>query len=194
MDSENRLVGIITFDDAMDVIEEETTEDIYDKAGLVELNKKEASRSDILVNGSIFSIWRVRLPFLVLTMIGGLLAGGIIGAFEETLEAIVATAIFVPVIMDMGGNAGTQSSTIFARALVLGHIDQKRFTKHFFKELLVGMSMGTFVGIGTGIIAYFWQGLLGLSVAVGLSLAITMTVATALGFATPYFLVKFGFD
>ncbi|MCC5910622.1 MAG: magnesium transporter [Clostridiaceae bacterium] len=194
VDKENRLVGIITIDDAMDIIEEETTEDIFDKAGLADLNSRESDRSERLVNGSFFQIWKVRLPFLVITMIGGLMAGVVIEAFEEALEAIAAVAIFIPVIMDMGGNAGTQSSTIFARGLILGHINTKKFVSHLGKETLVGLSMGTLVGIATGIIASVWQGIPELGIAVGLALGITMTLATALGFFIPYTLFKLGID
>lgn len=194
VDKENRIVGIITFDDAMEIIEEETTEDIFDKAGLADLNDRESNRSERLVNGSFTQIWKVRLPFLVITMIGGLLAGVVIDSFEEALEAIAAVAIFIPVIMDMGGNAGTQSSTIFARGLILGHVDTSRFMKHLGKETLVGLSMGTIVGIATGIIAAVWQGIPELGIAVGLALGLTMTLATTLGFFIPYILFKLGID
>ncbi|WP_244269471.1 magnesium transporter [Natronincola ferrireducens] len=194
VDKENRLVGIITIDDAMDILEEETTEDIFDKAGLADLNRKESDRSERLVNGSVLQIWKVRLPFLIITMLGGLMAGVVIESFEEALEAIAAVAIFIPVIMDMGGNAGTQSSTIFARGLILGHINTKKFLKHLGKETFVGLSMGVLVGVVTGIIASVWQGIPELGIAVGLALAITMTLATALGFFIPYALFKLGID
>ncbi|MCZ0702974.1 magnesium transporter [Natronobacillus azotifigens] len=194
VDKENRLVGIITFDDAMDILEEETTEDIFNKAGLADLNSRESDRSERLVNGSLFQIWKVRLPFLVITMIGGLMAGVVIEAFEEALEAIAAVAIFIPVIMDMGGNAGTQSSTIFARGLILGNINTKKFMRHLGKETIVGLSMGVLVGIATGVIASTWQGLPELGIAVGLALAITMTLATTLGFFIPFVLFKLGID
>lgn len=194
VDKENRLVGIITFDDAMDILEEETTEDIFNKAGLADLNSRESDRSERLVNGSLFQIWKVRLPFLVITMIGGLMAGVVIDAFEEALEAIAAVAIFIPVIMDMGGNAGTQSSTIFARGLILGNINTKKFMRHLGKETVVGLSMGVLVGIATGLIASTWQGLPELGIAVGLALAITMTLATTLGFFIPFILFKLGID
>lgn len=194
VDTESRLVGIITVDDAMDILEEEATEDIFDKAGLRELNNREADRSERLVNGSVPQIWKVRLPFLVITLIGGLLAGAVIDSFEETLEAIAAVAVFIPVIMDMGGNAGTQSSTIFARGLIMGHINTKKFMSHLGKEVLVGLSMGVLVGTVTGVVASMWQGIPQLGVAVGLALALTMTLATTLGFFIPYTLFKLGID
>ena len=194
VDREKRLVGIVTIDDAIEIIEEETTEDIYKMAGLKTFSNVESTKSDILVRGTIWQVWKVRLPFLLLTLFGGLLAGRIIAGFSETLESIAAVAIFIPIIMDMGGNAGTQSSTIFTRALVLGQIKTNKFFKHLLKELSVGLSMGIVFGILAGTIAGVWQGMLGLGLAVGLSLVITMTTATGLGFAIPYLLTKMGKD
>lgn len=157
-------------------------------------NIRESDRSSRLVNGSILQVWGVRLPFLVITMIGGLLAGVVIEAFEEALETIAAVAIFIPVIMDMGGNIGTQSSTIFARGVILGHINMKKFFSHLGKEVLAGLSMGILVGIATGVVASLWQGIPELGIAVGLALVVTMTLAATLGFVIPFILIKFGLD
>ncbi|ADU31740.1 magnesium transporter [Evansella cellulosilytica] len=155
---------------------------------------KEVLKSDVLVNGSIFQIWKVRLPFLIITLIGGMLAGAVVGAFEEALEAIVILAIFIPVIMDMGGNAGTQSSSIFTRAFVLGQITFDTWKKHLVKEIKVGLSMGAALGVAACAIATMWQGIFELGVVVGLSLFFTVTIATTLGFLIPYILLKLGFD
>ncbi len=193
VDTGQRLVGVITVDDAMEIMEEEVTEDIFDKAALVSLGKSESS-SYQLVNGTLLDIWPVRLPFLLITMVGGLLAGTVIGGFEDTLHSIPMLAIFIPVVMDMGGNAGTQSSTIFARALALGHLNLRRFGHHLLREVSVGLSIGIAVGILTGIIAAIWQGIPLLGVVIGLSLIFTLTLATTLGFVIPYALVKLGLD
>ncbi|WP_350344478.1 magnesium transporter [Proteinivorax tanatarense] len=193
VDKEGRLLGVITADDAMEVLENEATEDIFEKAGLT-TSDNEVDRSKRMINGTVLQIWKVRLPFLIITLIGGLTAGAVIGSFEETLEAIAAVAIFIPVVMDMGGNVGTQSSTIFTRALILGQIDRKRFSKHFAKEVGIGASMGMLLGIVTGVIAEVWQQIPGIGFAVGIALALTVTLATALGFAIPFLLNKLGFD
>ena len=87
--------------------------------------------------------------------------------------------------MDMGGNVGTQSSTVFARGVVLGHINIKHFLKPFLKELLVGISMGAMVGAIAGVIISFWLGIPMLGLAVGVSLVATMTLAAVLGFLVP---------
>ena len=200
VDKEDRLVGIITVDDAMDVIEEETTQDIFNQAGLADVTGSEFDRSDVLVNGSLPKIWKVRLPFLFITLAAGILAGIVIGGFEETLESVIAVAFFMPLIMDMGGNVGTQSSTVFARGVVLGHINMKGFFKHLSKEIGVGLSIGAIMGALGGIVAALWQGVQGmedsvlLGIAVGISLTITMTLASLLGFLVPFVLVKLNVD
>ncbi|MCL2546579.1 MAG: magnesium transporter [Oscillospiraceae bacterium] len=192
VDKENRLVGIITVDDAMDILEEEATEDMFTQAGI--LAKKEANRSEVLISGSLLSIWKVRLPFLFITLVAGVLAGFVIEGFEDVLESIAAVAIFIPLIMDMGGNVGTQSSTVFARGVVLGHVNVSHFFKHFIKEVGIGFSLGVVVGILSGAVATIWQGEVMLGLAVGLSLVITMTLAALLGFLVPFLLIKLGID
>ncbi len=194
VDNENRLVGLVTVDDALDVLEEETTEDIFEMAGLSALREEEAGKSRRVIDGSLPEIWRVRLPFLLIALAGGLMAGVVIEGFEDTLEAIAAVAIFIPVIMDMGGNVGTQSSTIFARGLVLGHINVRRFLRYFFKEMAVGITMGTLLGLPAGFIAYLWQAEPGFGLAVGISLALTVTLASTLGFLIPFILYKLNLD
>ena len=194
VDNEERIVGIITIDDAMDIMEEEVTEDIFDQVGLTTVAGKENNRSEVLVHGNLFDIWKVRLPFLVITMIAGILAAMVMDGFEETLESIVAVAFFIPLVMDMGGNVGTQSATVFARGVVLGHINTEKFFKHFAKETFVGVTTGALVGVAAGIVASFWTGMPMLGIAVGISLLFTMTLAACLGFLVPYVLLKFNID
>lgn len=194
LDREDRLIGILSVDDAMDVIREEVTDDMYDKAGLVDLTRRESDRSFALLNGSFFHVLGVRVPFLLITLAGGMLAGAVIDAFEEVLEAVVATAIFIPVIMDMGGNVGTQSSTIFTRGMVLGQINMSRFLKQWLREVSHGAGMGVILGLLGGIIAALWQGMPALGVAVGISLTLTITIGIALGFLVPWILIRLGFD
>ncbi|HHX64760.1 MAG TPA: magnesium transporter [Chloroflexi bacterium] len=194
VDDDGRLVGIIDADDAMEILEEETTEDIFDRAALSALGSRERTRSEVLVRGPLWRIWRVRLPFLIITLLGGLLAGMVVHRFERALETVTALAIFIPIVMDMGGNAGTQSSTIFSRALVLGHINPGKFWRHLLRETLVGLTIGAFVGVIAGVIASVWQGIPRLGWVVGTSIMVTMTIATTLGFLIPYLLFKLGVD
>ncbi|MCL1990796.1 MAG: magnesium transporter [Defluviitaleaceae bacterium] len=196
VDKEDRLVGMITFDDAMDILQDEATEDILAGAGLVggDVTSSETTRSATLIEGSYLKIWKARLPFLVITLAAGFLAAGVIGTFEETLESVAIVAVFIPVIMDMGGTIGTQSSTIFTRGLLLGHIKTTSIWKHIVKEVGVGLSLGAIAGTVTGVIAYMLHGIMGLSIALALSLMMTMTLAAFLGFVIPYVLIKLKLD
>ena len=194
VDSEGLLVGIVTIDDAVDILEDEATEDIFLQAGLVGTASREADQSEVLIRGNMWKIWKVRLPFLLITLGAGILAGVVIAGFEEALEAIAVVAIFIPLNMDMGGNVGTQSSTVFVRGVVLGHIDINKFLKHILKEVGIGLSMGIIIGTAGGLIAAIWQGMPMLGLAVGLSVIFTMTLAALLGFLIPYVLIRLNVD
>jgi len=194
VDKENRIVGIVTVDDAIDILEEEATEDIFDQAGLVDITSSEANRSEVLVQGRLWSIWKVRLPFLLITLVAGFLAGLVMEGFEEILESVTIVAFFIPLIMDMGGNVGTQSSTVFARGVVLGHVKVKHFTRHFVKEIGVGFSMGLLIGILAYFVVSLWTGMPLLGLSVGLALIVTMTLAALLGFLVPFVLIKMHVD
>lgn len=194
VDDTNKLVGIVTFDDAMEILEEEVTEDILNQAGLSDLKDTEEDRSKLLINGKLNKILAVRLPFLLATLLLSMLSGLVIENFEQTLESIAMVAIFIPLIMGMGGNIGTQSSTVFTRGLVLGHIEIENFLEHFFKELRVGLTIGALMGIMAGLMATIWLGFPMLGLAVGLALFATMTVASLLGFLVPFILIKLKID
>jgi len=200
VDAESRLVGIITVDDAMDIIEEEITEDMLIQSGLAGalVKGKESNRSELLIRGSLWSIWKVRLPFLLITLAAGFAAAMLVEGFEDILNAVVAVAFFLPLIMDMGGNVGTQSSTTFARGVALGHIQIKDFLKHFMKELGVGLNLGVTSGLLSGAIialgSMWFDYPPTLALAVGLTLVVTMTLAASLGFLVPFVLIKLNVD
>ena len=194
VDKEERLIGIITIDDALDVLEEEVTNDMYDQAGLADITGSESGRSDVLINGKLWDVWRVRLPFLLITLVAGVVLGAVIDTFESRLESIAVVAIFIPLIMHMGGNVGTQSATVFVRGMVLGHIQIKFFLRHFLKEVCVGLSIGVLIGTVAGVIAYIWQGMYMLGLAVGLALTASLTMAALFGFLVPYVLIKLNTD
>ncbi|MCL2356347.1 MAG: magnesium transporter [Defluviitaleaceae bacterium] len=194
VDSEHRIVGIVTIDDAIDILEEEATEDIFDAAGFADIAGKETDRSEVLTKGSLLKIWAVRLPFLVITLAAGMAAGLILEGFEEILESVVVVAFFIPLIMDIGGTVGTQSSTVFARGVVLGHININHFLKPFLKEFGVGLSMGAVIGAVAGTVISIWLGIPMLGIAVGISIVSTMTLAAVLGFLVPYVLIKLKAD
>ncbi len=199
VDGENRLVGAVAFDDVIDVLEEEASELIYQKAGIVDIRReRDVIHSQKLTQGPIWYAVRLRIAFLLVTVVGGLMVGSLIEQFEEVLASVLTAAIFIPIVMDMGGNVGTQSTTTFARGLALGHISLNRFWKHMRREVTVGAVMGVMLGILTGVIAWLWQGIPNgvqqIGIAVGLSIASVVTLATFLGFLLPWLLIKLGFD
>ncbi len=188
VDEEEHLLGIITFDDVIDVMEQEATEDIYHMAGA-----KEVVGMD-LTKAPVSKVVRLRLPWLFVTMFGGVLSGSVISVYESTLEAIVMLAAFIPVIMGMGGNVGTQSSTIFVRGLATGEIEQSEVWDYFFREIRVGLTMGFFCGLLMSVVAYIWQGNVYLGLVVGTSMLITISFATLIGTLVPLVLNKLNID
>ena len=179
VDEEERMLGIITVDDVIDVMEQEATEDIYRLAGASEVEGME------LTKASVSKVVRLRLPWLFISMAGGVLSGTVIGGFESTLEAIVMLAVFIPVVMGMGGNVGTQSSTIFVRGLATGAIEKTEVWSYLLREIRIGLVMGAFCGFIISITAYIWQGNPYLGLVVGISMLVTITTAAILGTLVP---------
>ncbi len=200
VNSKQEMIGVLTFDDAMDILEEETSDDIYYKAGVGDLfSTTDHVRSEKLTQGPIWYTVRVRILFLLVTLAGGLVVGGLIDTFEDVLGAVIALAIFIPLVMDMGGNVGTQSSTIFARGFALGHINMKDFwRKSFAREAMVGAVMAVGIALIAGTVAHFWQGvpndIANLGIVVGVALFTSVFTAACLGFLMPWILVKIGVD
>jgi magnesium transporter len=196
-DSDGRLIGVARNDDMLDVVEEEATEDILKSAGFT-FSDTELSRSSAILESSILRILRLRLPWLFLALAGGLLAGTVIEAYEGTLEAVVALAFFVPVIMDMGGNVGTQASTIFVRGLAVGHIDDRNALRHFAREGLIGLLIGLIIGGMGAIVAFLWQMdepyAAELAIVVFVALVSVCVVASVVGYVIPWIMHKLGFD
>ncbi len=194
VNSRKKLIGIITLDDVVDVLEEEATEDIMKMAGAAGYEKREKERSDRLLNTGIVQAVKIRLPWLLIALFGGLMAGGIIGFFEETLSAVVALAFFVPVIMDMAGNVGTQSSTIFVRGLALGQIKAEDFPGYLLAEVGTGVVIGLISGLLVTMIAATWQGSVILGAVIGVSMFLSIILATSLGFLIPWIIYALNFD
>lgn len=188
VDHENRLVGIITVDDVVDVIEKENTEDFHRMAAVYGKTK------DKLLQVSIPNAILLRLPWLIITLFGGMLAGGIIQIFEEALTAVIVLAVFIPVIMDMGGDIGIQTSTIVIRGLATGDIKRENVWKCLIRESLIGVSMGVICGAVIGIAGQIWQGVPMLGVAVGGAMITTIAVAAVLGAFLPVIFNRIGVD
>lgn len=188
VEDEGRLLGIITVDDILDVLQEEATEDFYKMVGTSKVEGVD------LIQASVYQVVSRRLPWLLICLVGGLLAGSVIGVFDQMLEAIVVLAIFIPVIMDMGGNVGAQSSTIFVRGIATGEIEEEEVWHYFFKEFRVGLVMGAICGLLVSIATLLWQGNPYLGLVVGISMFLTVSLATVIGTLVPLLCHKVGID
>jgi len=188
LDADDHLIGIVTVDDVVDVIREEATEDFLQMAG--------AGKDREILLKSSWENARARLPWLFASWIGGIVAATIIGAFEHMLQSIIALAAFIPVIIGMGGNIGTQSSTIIVRGMATGRIEIGSEMKVLFKEIRVGLILGGLYGLMLGLFAKFRfidvDPMLG--VVVGLSIGCSMLMAVAVGTFIPMFLRKVDID
>ncbi|MDW7671683.1 MAG: magnesium transporter [Bacillota bacterium] len=187
--SGTRMVGVITVDDAMEVMEEEASEDMMKFGGI---SGVEADTHD-LSTGILESVMG-RIPWLVLLLGLGLLAGNIIAYFEATLDAVVVLAIFIPMIADMAGNTGTQSLAIVVRGLTMGQFKGKDVWRLIRREAEVGFMIGIVNGILVSIVATVWQGSLMLGFVIGLSLSITLFFATMAGTLVPLLMAKMNID
>ncbi|MEW6524483.1 MAG: magnesium transporter [Bacillota bacterium] len=187
VDGANQLLGIVTVDDVIDVIEEEATEDIYRMAGTG------ADESEELMAGTWLKIRR-RLPWLAVLLVSNFLSANVIQGFTLTLERIVALAYFIPVLIDMGGNVGTQSFAVVIRGLSTGELDTRRLFRIVLREAEVGVVMGVIFGSAMALIASFWQGSPMLGLVVGLAMALTLITASVIGTFVPLFFDRVGVD
>jgi magnesium transporter len=188
VDGDRRLLGIITVDDILDVIEEEATEDIYRLAGAGEIEGVN------ILDAPIFDLAWKRLPWLIICLLGGIFSGSVVGAFSATLQSIVVLAAFIPVIMDMGGNVATQSSTVFVRGLATGEIETAKAWQYLCREVKVGLVIGVVNGVLISVAAFLWQGLPILGFVVGFSMFFTIIVAAIIGTLVPIIFNHYGMD
>ena len=188
VDSDEKLLGIVTVDNVVDVIREEATEDFLQLAG--------AGKDREILLKSSWENARIRLPWLFASWIGGIVAAFIIGVFDNILENAIALAAFIPVIIGMGGNVGTQSSTIIVRGLATGRVSFENSITVLFKEMRVGLILGILYGMLLGFFAIFQfidtSPMLG--IVVGLSICVSMILAATIGSLVPLVLNRFEID
>jgi magnesium transporter len=187
VDNDKKLVGMVTVDDVIDVIKEEATEDILKMSGTFAI-------TDILET-SIFKYTKARFPWLLACFIGGIISSRIINFYEHSLTKIIALATFIPIVLGMSGNVGSQSSSIIVRNIALGKIHLKNMTRVVFKELRVGFSLGILYGLLLGGVAYFlYKDIPGLHYVVSISILIAMTTAATVGSIIPLSFEKLNVD
>ena len=188
VDRENRLVGIVTFDDAMDVLQEENTEDIEKMAAITPAGKP-------YLRTGVFQLFKNRIPWLLLLMISAAFTGKIIQIFESALAAQVALTAFIPMLMDTGGNAGSQASVTIIRGLSLGEIQMRDALRIIWKEIRVAVLCGVTLSAASFVKILLLDGV-GVSVAavVCLTLAFTVVIAKVTGCTLPILAKRIGFD
>ena len=185
---QNRFLGVVTIDDVVDIVREEASEDFLQMAGV-------GKDREILLKSPLENA-KSRAPWIFASLIGGICAAAIIGHFDDLLKAKIVLASFIPVIIGIGGNIGTQSSTIVVRGLATGRVTVGNTFSLVVKEVLVGAILGllygTLIGFASALIAGTTIENLGL--VIGLSIACSMTIATAVGASVPLILKKLSFD
>ncbi len=186
VEDHGKLMGLITVDDVIDVMRDEATEDILRMAG--------TSEEELLLGNKAFKIARLRLPWLLATLVGGVVTGTLMWFFKATLEHAIMLISFIPVITGMGGNVGGQTSTIIVRGFATGRIDFAMLRQVFLKELRVGLVMGVTCGVVIAAVAMVWHQNLYLGLVVGLAMVAAITVAASMGVLVTAFFKKIGID
>lgn len=185
VDENNKILGIVTIDDIVEVMTEETTEDIHRLGGVDEEEK---------VDGSIKESISSRLPWLIVNLVTAILAASVVGFFEGTISQVVTLATFMPIVAGMGGNAGTQSLTIVVRGIALGDLDKENAWRIFFKELMVGLITGIVIGAIIAVLGYIWEKNIVFGIVIGVAMILNMMIATMSGFIVPVILKKLKID
>jgi magnesium transporter len=185
VDDANRLVGVVTVDDVIDILRKEATEDILKMAGVGE---------EFVETKSIFKSTRIRLPWLFASCVGGLFAFFIIGKFESSILKYAYLAAFIPVIMGMGGNIGTQSSTIVVRGLATGRLNVRDIWSVVLKELSIGVILGFVYGALIGSVAQLRYSMVALAISVALAVVSSMSIAALVGSLVPMAFARINID
>ncbi len=194
VDAENRLVGIVTVDDAMDVMEEEATEDIQKMAAMLPSERP-------YIKSSVWSIWKQRMPWLLMLMISATFTGAIITSFETALQSIPMLTAFIPMLMDTGGNAGSQASVTIIRSLALGDITPRDIPRILWKEMRVAVLCGVVLALANflkillidNVLLNHHVSLLAAGV-ISVTLVATVFTAKLVGCSLPILAKRLGFD
>jgi len=185
VEMQNRLVGVVTVDDVLDVIQEQAEEDLLHLAG-VDISER--------VTTPAREAWRTRFPWLAVNLVTAFLAASVVRLFEGTIQRWTALAAFMPIVAGMGGNAGTQTLTVFVRALALGEIDWHTGFKPIWKELLVGFANGAAIGALTAAIVGLWTRDWILGTILFVAMTVNLVIAGVAGGLVPLALERLGFD
>jgi magnesium transporter len=176
VDEENKLVGVITVDDVIDVIKDEATEDVYRLAGVASDDRVFTRASDSL---------RRRLPWLIVNLATAFMAASVVAVFEPTISKVTALAVFMPIVAGMGGNAATQTLAVIVRGIALGELTWGNSRTALFKEIVVGLGNGVATGLVAAAVVWITRGQPILGMILGMAMIINMFVAAAAGTLIP---------
>jgi magnesium transporter len=185
VEDEDRLVGALTFDDIVDLLEEEADAEIKALGGV---NAEEE------ISDTVWTITKGRFTWLLVNLFTAILASGVIAMFENALRNMVALAVLMPIVASMGGNAGTQSMTVAVRALATKEIDRANAMRVVRRELTVGLLNGLAFAVIMGAVAVAWYGPAQIGLVIGLAIIITLVAAALGGVLIPLMLEKAGVD
>ena len=185
VDLQNRLVGVVTVDDVIDVIQEQAEEDLLHLAGV-------AAAERVSTPGT--QSFRMRFPWLAINLGTAFLASWVVSLFQATIAKWAVLAVFMPIVAGMGGNAGTQTLTVFVRGLALGEVDWSTGWRPIWKEVFVGFFNGAANGLLTSIVVGFWTGDWILATILLLAMTFNLVIAGAAGGLVPLLLERLGFD
>jgi magnesium transporter len=185
VDESERLVGVITVDDIVDVIEEEADEDVKALGGV---------SGDEELSDTVLDIVKSRFPWLLANLFTALIAAFVIAQFDQAIEKMVALAVLMPIVASMGGNAGTQTMTVTVRALATRDLSATNAWRVVLREVLVGVLNGVTFAVILGLVAVGWFGVADLGLVIGLAIVTVLTVAAVGGILIPLMLDRLGAD
>jgi len=186
VDAENRIVGIVTHDDAMDVLQEEATEDFHKVGSVGDLDTS-------VRDASIGLLYRKRIAWLVLLVFGNLLSGAGIHYYEDTIAAVVALVFFLPLLIGSSGNAGSQAATLMVRALATGDVMLKDWGRMLGREILIALLLGLTMALAVSGIGWY-RGGAGVALAVAITMVLVVIVGSLIGMSLPFVLSRFRMD
>lgn len=185
LDAQGRLLGIVTVDDVVDVVQEEATEDMHRMVG---------AGADEHIQSPVLLVLRRRIPWLLLNVGTAFLAASVVGAFERTLKELTALAVLMPIVAGQSGNTGLQSMTVMIRSIATGETRGLALVGVLLREIRIGLGTGTLIGTACAVACYLWRQDLGLALVLGAAMVTCLLIATVSGALVPWIMKRLGFD
>lgn len=185
IDDDNKILGIVTADDVINLLRDEHTKEVHRLGGI---NEEET------VDGTLIKSIKSRMPWLLLNLITAFLASSVVALFQNTLDLVLALTIYMPIISGMGGNAGAQTLTLIIRGIALGELKIENYKRILIKEIIVGLIIGSFIGLIVSIISFITTKKIIFGLVVFISMVLNIVIASISGFLVPVILKKLKID